>query len=277
VLRISQWNRGHNTDQLMFRPNLRPGAWGYGRMYITVGDGKNNPTHTDPFDQAQDPKSPLGKILRIDPLQRRSRRYAVPEANPFYGNAAWLPEIWALGLRHPEFLCFDSTSGKMIIGHVGQDQIEAIYLGRAGTNYGWPAREGTFATNRFDENQLFTLPPDDASFGYTYPVAQYDHGEGVALCGGFVYRGVNIPALAGQYLFGDIVNGRVFSVPMSALRHGSMATIREVTLLKAGATVTLHGLLGTTGRIDLRFGQDQAGEMYLMTKQDGVIRKLAAA
>ena len=81
----------------------------------------------------------------------------------------------------------------------------------------------------------------------------------------------------GQYLFGDIVSGRVFSVPVSALRQGSLATIREVTLLKDGSTVTLRGLLGTTGRVDLRFGQDQAGEMYLMTKQDGVIRKLAAA
>ena len=83
VLRISQWNRGHNTDQLMFRPNLLPGAGDYGLMYITVGDGKNNPPHTDPYDQAQNPKSPLGKILRINPLQRGSRRYTVPRANPF--------------------------------------------------------------------------------------------------------------------------------------------------------------------------------------------------
>jgi hypothetical protein len=102
-------------------------------------------------------------------------------------------------------------------------------------------------------------------------VAQYDHDEGVAICGGFVYRGVNIPALVGQYVFGDIVSGRVFAVPVSALRQGSLATIREVTLLKGGNKVTLRGLLRTTGRVDLRFGQDQAGEMYLMTKQDGVI------
>ena len=277
VLRISQWNRGHNTDQLMFKPSLRPGMAGYGQMYITVGDGKNNPSFTDPYDQAQNPKSPLGKILRILPLQQGSRSYAVPKANPFVGNSAWLPEIWALGLRHPEFLCFDPARGKMIVANIGQDQVEALYLGAAGANYGWPAREGTFVTNRLDENELFTLPPDDASFGYTYPVAQYDHDEGVAICGGFVYRGSAIPALYGHYLFGDIVSGRVFSVPVSTLRRGSLATIREVSLLQDGVAVTLRGLLGTTGRVDLRFGQDQAGEMYLMTKQDGMIRKLAAA
>ena len=276
VLRISQWNRGHNTDQLLFKPGLTPGMSGYGFMYISVGDGKNNPAHTDPYDQAQNKQSPLGKILRINPLQRGSRSYTVPPSNPFAGDPAYLPEIWALGLRHPEFLSFDTGGGKLVIGHVGQDQIEALYLGKAGANYGWPQREGTFATNRFNENQLFTLPADDASFGYTYPVAQYDHDDGVALCGGYVYRGTAIPALVGQYLFGDIFNGRVFAVPIASLRQGALATIREVTLLRGGSNVTLRGLIGTTGRVDLRFGQDQAGEMYLMTKQDGIIRKLAA-
>jgi glucose/arabinose dehydrogenase len=275
VVRVSQWNRGHNTDQILFKPGLAPGAADYGLMYISVGDGKNNPPHTDPYDQAQNPKSPLGKILRINPLQRGTRSYTVPPSNPFAGNAAWLPEVWALGLRHPEFLSFDTRSGRLIIGHVGQDQIEAIYLGKAGANYGWPDREGTFVTNRFNEIQLSTLPADDASFGYTYPVAQYDHDDGVALCGGFVYRGTSIPALVGRYLFGDIVSGRVFSVPLGSLREGSLATIKEISLLRGGKAVTLRGLLGTTGRVDLRFGQDQAGEMYLMTKQDGIIRKLA--
>ena len=274
VVRISQWNRGHNTDQLLFRPGRAAGAGDYGLLYISVGDGKNNPPHTDPHDQAQNRKSPLGKILRIDPLQQGTRSYTVPESNPFVDDPAWLPEIWALGLRHPEFMSFDQGGSKLVVGHVGQDNIESLYLAKPGANFGWPEREGTFATNRFNERQLFTLPADDAAFGYTYPVAQYDHGDGVALCGGYVYRGTAIPGLVGRYLFGDIFNGRVFAVPIASLRQGSLATIQEVTLLRNGSTVTLRGLLGTSGRVDLRFGQDQAGEMYLMTKQDGIIRKL---
>lgn len=278
VLRIRQWNRGHNTDQLMFNPNLTPGSFGYGLMYVTIGDGKNSPAYTDPYDLAQDRRSPLGKVLRINPLQRGALSYTVPSGNPFVGQADLLPEIWALGFRHPEFLCFDTAGSKqMVIASVGQDQIEAIYLGARGANCGWPLREGTFLTNRSNENVLYPLPADDASFGFEYPVAQYDHDEGVAICGGFVYRGTDIPALVGHYLFGDIVSGRVFSVPVASMRRGSQATIQEVRLLRGGSTVTLRGLLRTSGRVDLRFGQDQAGEMYLTTKQDGIVRKLAAA
>ena len=278
VLRIRQYHPRHNTDQLLFKHSLKPGAGTYGLMYISVGDGINSPTHTDPYDQAQNKKSPLGKILRINPLQRGTRTYTVPRSNPFSTNPDYLPEIWALGLRHPEFLCFDPAGkGQMLIGEIGQAHIESVCIGRPGANYGWPQREGTFATDRFAEKNLFALPANDASFGYTYPVAQYDHSDGPAICGGFVYRGTAIPALVGHYVFGDIVNGRVFSVPISALRLGAQAQIQEVTLLRNGNTVTLRGLLGTSGRVDLRFGQDQAGEMYVMTKQDGIIRKLGPA
>ena len=276
VVRIRQWNRGHNTDQLLFNPNSLPGGAEYGLMYISVGDGKNNPPYTDPYDQAQNPLSPLGKILCIIPLKAGVRSYSVPVTNPFFGRSGWLPEIWGLGLRHPEFLCFDRVGKKqLLIGHVGQSQIEAVYVGAKGANYGWPAREGTFMTDRLHQYKLSTLPANDASFGYTYPVAQFDHDEGVALCGGYVYRGTAIPALTGQYLFGDIFNGRVFAAPVASFRPGSPATSSSSSL-RNGVTVTLRGLLATTGRVDLRFGQDQAGNLYLTTKQDGVIRKLGA-
>ncbi|MFO1073087.1 MAG: PQQ-dependent sugar dehydrogenase [Geminicoccaceae bacterium] len=278
VLRIRQYAAGHNADQLLFDPRLRPGQAGYGAMFIGVGDGKNNAPHPDPFDQAQNRARPLGKILRIDPLQHGDRSYTVPADNPFVGRAGWLPEIWALGLRHPEFLCVDrSGSGPMIVAEIGQRNIEQLRFCLPGTNHGWPLREGTFVTDRFDERSLFALPPNDAESGFTYPVAQYDHSEGFAICGGYVYRGRAIPALAGHYVFGDIFNGRVFHLPVAALVPGRQAVIRELTLRRAGVPVTLRGLLGTTGRVDLRFGQDEAGELYLATKQDGVIRRLGPA
>ena len=93
--------------------------------------------------------------------------------------------------------------------------------GAKGANYGWPIREGTFVTDRFDDATLYALPANDAARNFTYPVAQYDHDEGnlarkSAITGGFVYRGSAIPALQGHYVLGDIVTGRVFHVPVTS-------------------------------------------------------------
>jgi glucose/arabinose dehydrogenase len=137
VLRIRGPGVGHNTEQILFNPNLRPGAAGYGLLYVSVGDGKNNPKHTDPYDNAQNPGSPHGKILRIDPLAREGRSYTVPATNPFVGRSGSLPEVWALGLRNPQFMCFDTASVRhLILSSAGQAQIESIYLGAKGANYG---------------------------------------------------------------------------------------------------------------------------------------------
>jgi len=174
----------------------------------------------------------------------------------------------------------------MILTDIGQSNIEEVNLGVRGGNYGWPVREGTFVTDTVKGYPLYALPPDDAKHGFTYPVAQYDHIDATtslgkaAIAGGYVYRGTAVPALAGRYLFGDIVRGRVFHVPVTDLKLGSQATIQELRLLRHGAPVTLLDLVGPSsppGRVDLRFGQDESGEIYIVTKQDGKIRKLAAA
>jgi glucose/arabinose dehydrogenase len=289
VLRIAQNRPDHCTDQLVFNPAAMPGDDDYGMIYIGTGDGGNTPEHPDRYEHAQDPTSALGKILRIDPLRQADGGcYRVPADNPFVGRDGWLPEIWALGLRHPQNLSFDRPTGTLVLADIGQFFIEEVNLGVRGGNYGWPRREGTFATDRVDQTRLHALPDDDASFGYVYPVAQYDHDEGetregtpiakgrVAITGGFVYRDVAIPALAGQYLFGDLVNGRVFHVALVELVPGRLATIHEVTLTRNHVPVTLQQLVGTTGRVDLRFGQDERGAIYLLTKQDGAVRKLVS-
>jgi len=266
----------------MFNPNLRPGDDGYGAMFIGVGDGGNWPSRPDPFDQAQDPRRALGKILRIDPLGSGEQAYGIPPSNPFRGRPGWLGEIWALGLRHPQNLSFDrGGSGALLIADIGQNQIEEVNLGRKGANYGWPLREGTFATNRNNPDILYELPGNDR--GFAYPVAQYDRGEArgsskAAIAGGFVYRGNAVPALFGHYLFGDLVSGRVFHVPVRDLQAGRQTAAKELTLRRRGQPVTLMALVGGTNRrVDLRFGQDEAGEVYILTKQDGRIRKLARA
>ena len=278
VLRIAEWRRDHNADQLMFDPNAVPGSAGYGKLFIGTGDGGNWDTHPDPYDQAQNGKSLLGKILRIDPLKRANGKpFGVPADNPFVGRPDIYPAIWALGLRHPQNICFDlGGTRRMIFTDIGQAQIEEVNLGRRGANYGWPMREGTFVTDRFDETRLFTRPANNSTLGLTYPVAQYDHSEGLAITGGFVYRGSRVPALRGHYLFGDMVNGRVFHVPASSLKLGQLATIKELTLQRDGSTIDLMGLVNSPkNRVDLRFGQDHLGEVYILTKQDGKIRKLA--
>jgi glucose/arabinose dehydrogenase len=280
VLRVAQWGEEHNTDQLMFDPHLEPGAPGYGAMLIGVGDGGNSPLHTDPFDQVQDPANAHGKILRIDPLlQSTGAPYGIPADNPFIGRAGFLPEIWAMGLRHPQNISFDSgASGKLFIADIGQHQVEEINLGYPGHNYGWPLREGAFTTDRGRVGDLYALPADHATRGFTDPVAQYDHGAGVAVTGGFVYRGAAVPELVGHYLFGDIKIGRIFHVPADELVLGQQATIKELTLVRGGQETTLRGLLqSSNGRVDLRFGQDQAGEVFITTKQDGWIRKIRPA
>jgi hypothetical protein len=133
-------------------------------------------------------------------------------------------------------------------------------------------------TDRLDETKLYARSSTDATLGFTYPVAQYDHSEGVAITGGFVYRGTRVPALQGQYLLGDMVNGRVFHVGASTLKIGQVAKLKELTLKRNGETVNLFELVASPkGRVDLRFGQDHLGEIYIMTKQDGKIRKLASA
>jgi glucose/arabinose dehydrogenase len=278
LFRIDQLAPAHTADQLMFDPNARPGDAAYGMLWLGVGDGGDF-DHPDPYNLAQNPGVAPGKLLRVDPLRRGSQAYTVPSDNPFVGRAGYLPEIWALGLRHPQNLSFDrGGSGRMILTDIGKNNVEEVNLGIPGANHGWPLREGTFVTNRTNPNVLYALPADDARYGFTYPVAEYDHDEGRAIAGGFVYRGAAVPALAGQYLFGDIVNGRVFHVPEQELRFGRLATIHELTLLRQGRPVRLlDHVHGQPGRVDLRFGQGEDGEVYILTKQDGMVRKLRPA
>lgn len=278
LFRIAQWKSDHSADQLMFNPN---GGEDAGLLFLTVGDGGNNSSHSDPYDQAQNPGSALGKILRFDPLaQGDGSAYGVPADNPFVGREGWLPVIYALGMRHPQNMSFDTGgTGQCFFTDIGQKTIEEVNLLVKGGNYGWPHREGVYMTDRFATNVLYTLPENDAELGYLYPVAHYDHREGnaakrSAITGGFVYRGSAIPALFGHYILGDIVTGRIFHLPVADVALGRQTPLLELRLQSNGAAATLFQLVGNSERVGLRFGQDQAGELYVLTKQDGKVRKL---
>jgi len=143
-----------------------------------------------------------------------------------------------------------------------------------GHDYGWPLREGSFALQPPEDiNTVYPLPADDTAWHITYPVVQYDHDEGKAISGGFEYLGTDIPELNGKYLFGDVPTGRLFFVAGKDLKLGNRAAIKEWEVALNGRRIKLNALCGND-RVDLHFGRDSKGIVYLMTKPDGKIYKL---
>ncbi|MEM7079188.1 MAG: PQQ-dependent sugar dehydrogenase, partial [Pseudomonadota bacterium] len=240
----------------------------------------------DPQDYGQSMREPLGAILRIDPLSASgARAYGVPPDNPFVDAGPEVaPEIWAYGLRHAQHFSFDGA-GRMFINDIGQNHIEEVNLGIAGGNYGWRIREGTFATGQGIAGgylgYMFAAPLDPTPL--QYPVAQYDHDEGKAIGGGYVYEGAAVPELRGKYVFTDLVDGRVFYIDSTGLEAGKQQAIHELRIFVDGRERDLLDVLGFENtyapgqkRADLRIGRDNAGELYLLSKGDGWVRKIVA-
>ena len=277
VLRIAHPRHDHVGGEIAFDRAAAPGDPEFGKLYVSVGDGGNTVARNGQVDEwrtAQNLMLPLGKMLRIDPLAREGRPYTVPADNPFARDAHALPEIWAYGLRNPERFSFD-TGGtrKLLIADIGQDQAEEIDVGSPGANYGWSEREGNRMVSHGDETRRLGLPLGDFLAGYTYPALTYGHHLGRAITGGYVYRGNALPELRGMYVFGDIVSGRLFAADVVRLSSGAQAPFYELPLVHRGRPRTLLDIVGA-GRADLRIGVDRRGELYLLTKQDGMIRRL---
>ena len=279
LLRVDFPGHFHGLQEIGFNVGAAPGDPDFGMLYVAIGDGGQFKTGTG-GDASHRLDSVLGTILRIDPegSDAANGQYGIPTDNPFAadGDPNTLGEIYAWGFRNPHRFSFDAISGKTLVGDIGQDNIEEINLLEPGADYGWFLREGTFAVDSLDASIVYDLPANDAAFGYTYPVAQYDHDEGIAVAGGYVYRGSAIPELYGQYIFADLVTGRLFHVDADSLIQGQQAEIHELALLDGNQAVTsLKSLIGAN-RADVRLGEDADGELYLLTKTDGVVRKLVA-
>ena len=283
VFRIGQFASNHNIGVIAFNPTAAAGSPDYGILYASLGDaGAAN----DPRDYSQTLSEPHGAIIRIDPLAGDGdKAYGIPADNPFVDEAGVAPEIWAYGLRHAQQFSWD-TDGRMFMGDIGQNFVEEVNLGEPGANYGWRLREGTFATGYAvgvrRPGRVYPRPSQDDE-AFVYPVAQYDHGEGNAVGGGFVYRGQAIPELQGKYVFTDFPRGRVFYIDAANLVSGQLAEIQELRLILDGEErdlVDVAGFPNTYGsgdRVDARLGIDSAGELYLLTKSDGWVRKLEPA
>jgi glucose/arabinose dehydrogenase len=227
----------HKGGQTTFGPD--------GYLYLGLGDGGSG---GDPYNNAQNKSVLLGKILRIDVNSTRgSLNYGIPPTNSFTGNSQrWREEIYAYGLRNPWRFSFDTATGWLWCGDVGQDLWEEIDTIQNGKNYGWRCYEGFHPYDTTGCNDT----------NYVFPIINYDHSNGnCSIIGGFVYRGQNVPELFGKYIYADYCSKNIWS-----LQYDSTNT-PIVTLL----------LTFPYGQ-PFAFGTDQNKELYFCAS-DGKIYK----
>ncbi|MDP9313076.1 MAG: PQQ-dependent sugar dehydrogenase [Chloroflexota bacterium] len=227
----------HNGGMLAFGPDHF--------LYIGLGDGGGA---NDEFQNAQNRQTLLGALLRID--VDHGDPYAIPADNPFVDDASALSEIWAYGLRNPWRFSFDRLTADLYLADVGQNLLEGVYLTTVrqarGINYGWPFWEGSHCV---DDRACYGINP-------LRPVAEYDHSQGCAITGGYVYRGAQLPVLYGTYVFGDYCTGRIWT-----LTAGQPGQWR------------MHEALRTTALIS-SFGEDELGELYVTDIGAGTLYRI---
>lgn len=290
----------HNGGTITFGPD--------GYLYLALGDGGNandvGASHIEPGGNAQNLTTPLGKMLRFDPLNPAlnpgssdpispNGQYRIPVGNPFQGSGQ-VPEIYAYGLRNPYRFSFDRANGSyLILADVGQNNIEEINSITNGGNYGWAIKEGDFLFNRTNGPAgpagTIGTPPGNRSpgspaglidplVGSVAPL-EYDHNEGISITGGFIYRGTAIPELYGKYIFGDLAlktapvraDGRIFYADLQT------GLIKAFPLAQFGGSAILPNGLTVHG-----FGEDADGEIYALVTNTsangtgGIVYKLVA-
>ena len=201
ILQIEQPDTVHNGGHMAFGPND-------GYLYIGIGDGG---ILRDVQEQAQNPDTLLGKLVRID-VESGVAPYAIPASNPFIGREGYRDEIWALGLRNPWGFAFDGQNGDLYIGDVGGSEFEEVNYqpasSKGGENYGWPTFEG-IQCQGYEPEQA---PDSCIPTGLTQPVVQYPHSQGCAIVGGTVYRGAQFVRLQGIYFYADFCSGRIWGL-----------------------------------------------------------------
>jgi hypothetical protein len=185
----------------------------------------------------------------------------------------------------------------MFAADIGMNNIEEINIVHEGGNYGWMKREGYWENGIFRPggalSQLFELPADvldgRAKDEFIYPVAIYDHNEGQAVSGGFAYHG-RVQQLRNKFIFGDVQRGRLFAADLAAIKAAddgiprTVAPIEEIQLYVYGSSgnrvyVTLRDLVERTNgaaatRADLHLSRSGDGEIFVTSRQDGMIRQL---
>jgi len=235
LLEVSQPFTNHKGGQLELGPD--------GYLYIGLGDGGSS---GDPFGNGQNRSALLGKILRIDVNSPSAgRNYGIPVDNPFAGNIlGYREEIYAYGFRNPWRFSFDSSTGTLWVADVGQSQREEIDIVEKGKNYGWNIMEGSLTYS------------SGSQAGLELPVWEYGRDQGVAIIGGYIYRGSTSIGLTGAYIYGDYGSGKIWALTLS------------------GTGTPTNTLLNDTSLAISSFGLDSNNELYICAF-DGKIYKLS--
>lgn len=241
ILTVPQDFSNHNGGNIAFGQD--------GFLYIGFGDGGSG---GDPNERAQDTSHILGSIVRLDIDVAPPTRYAIPATNPFSSNTNCVngvgvmpcPEIYAWGFRNPWRFSFDSQTGELWVGDVGQADWEEIDRVELGMNYGWDEREGAHCFE----------PATGCSTNNVDPITEYGHvGGNISVTGGFVYRGTTIPNLQGFYIFGDFGSGRIWGVPATSVQGTAPRELDDTTLsfssFAEGADGELYALNYGAGEI----------------------------
>lgn len=242
LLFVDQPRSNHNAGDLNFGPD--------GYLYFGLGDGGGA---GDMWNNAQTDTTLLGKMIRID--VSNDSLYSIPVDNPFVNDTAYLPEIWAKGLRNPWKFSFDRKNGDMWIADVGQNDWEEINFQSAnstgGENYGWRCYEG------FDTYNLANCGPDSI---FTDPVHVYPHqNQDCSVTGGYVYKGCDYPLLYGSYLYSDYCSGRIWALSACDTCPSGWRN-RE--------------LLNFTNQELGTFGEDNNGEIWIAGLSSGRVYRL---
>ncbi len=247
VISTEDFASNHNGGLVLFGPD--------GYLYFAMGDGGGG---DDPEETGQDLTRLLGKIMRIDV---NAATYTIPPSNPFVGAPPALPEIWAYGVRNPWRISFDRGTGDLYIADVGQGAREEVDVQPAsstgGENYGWDIFEGTLCHEPEPPATMCPSPPT----GFTFPVLEYDHGQGCSITGGYVYRGCAMPDLAGTYFYSDICSA--FIRTFKGVSGGAAQNLDDRTSdVAPGGGLSIGGVSS--------FGEDARGELYVVDYGGGV-------
>jgi glucose/arabinose dehydrogenase len=263
LFRVDEPQFNHDAGTVAFGPD--------GFLYFSLGDGggandglADTPPSHGPIGNGQNIETPLGAILRIDvdSPPDPGLAYSIPGDNPFVGTPG-ADEIYAYGMRNPYRFSFDhgpGGDGRLFLTDVGQNLFEEVNVVERGGNYGWVIREGFQCFDPFNPMSPPATCPDTGPLGEPLldPVAEYDHGDGIAVIGGFVYRGSAFPGLRGKYVFGDF--SRDFFAPSGRLfwldADGVLSDIFEFQLGAQNDPLD---------RFLLGFGEDERGEIYVLT------------
>lgn len=277
LMRMHAPTFAHGAQDLGFKPNISPGDPDYGLLYFGFGDGgANNIKQPELSGHNQ---SFLGTIMRIDPAGRNSKngKYGIPSDNPFAHSEdpAVVREIYALGFRNPHRMAWDPLNDNNLLAtDIGEKNIEEINVIENGGHYGWPYREGTYGINTLiDPLTVFDIPASDKN-EFMDPLTAYDHEDGNAISGGFIYQG-DIEPLYGKYILGDIVTGGLFFI--DRIENLDEPTIYALSVMGDSGPTHMREYTGMR-RLHLRISYDPfQKKLYIITKMDGRIYRVVGA